>query len=90
MSAVEVAYEIRKVAAFMVATESFEPSRGWPYAAILDHLRRYDGSIAPREATRQIVQKAAPDFSLVGIELDWMSSVAETMTFSVKLADEPL
>jgi hypothetical protein len=73
MGAVEVAYEIRKVADFMIATQAFDPSKGWPYARILDHLRNHPGPISPREASREVVRMAGTEFQLVALELDWMS-----------------
>jgi hypothetical protein len=79
MGAVEVAYEVRDVADFMIATEDWEASTGWPYGPILKHLRDQSGPVYPREVCREVVKLSSGPFKLVGVELDWVKPLSKAL-----------
>jgi Clostripain family len=54
MNMLEVAYEMKDVARFMVGSEETEPPAGWPYAAILRPLAE-NPTMSPAELSARIV-----------------------------------
>jgi hypothetical protein len=81
MSAFEVAYEIRGVAKYMIATPSIEPEIGWPYARILNLLRTSVAPIEAEELVRKIVEytNSSSEFKnayLSGIRLNGVTELA--------------
>jgi hypothetical protein len=78
MSAVEVAYEVREVASFMVASETEVVKTGWAYETILAELREHP-SVGPRELARTLVQLGGDPFALAAVELSWMERLAEAI-----------
>lgn len=54
MNMIEIAYEMRNTADFMVGSEQTEPGAGWPYDAILQKLAA-NPSITPDELSKLIV-----------------------------------
>ncbi len=55
MNMIEVAYQIREAAYFMVGSEEEEPGAGWPYHLVLETLTT-DPDIAPEKLARRIAQ----------------------------------
>jgi hypothetical protein len=55
MSMVEIAYEMRGVAGFLVAAETEQPSQSWPYASFLAALREHP-AMHPAELARTLVR----------------------------------
>jgi hypothetical protein len=78
MSAVEVAYELRGVASFMVASEKGVTTAGWPYKSILDRLRS-GPSVGPRDLAREMVRLGGDAFGLAAVELAWMEALAKAL-----------
>jgi hypothetical protein len=56
MSMVEVAYQLRANANYMVGSQEAEPLSGWPYTAILDSLTS-DSEMKPEVLAKLIVQE---------------------------------
>jgi len=56
MSMVEVAYQLRANANYMVGSQEVEPLSGWPYTAILDSLTS-DAGMTPEALATLIVQE---------------------------------
>ncbi len=56
MSMLEVAYEIKDTANYMVASENTEPGDGWPYDTILEVLIN-NPEISPADFAKKIVNK---------------------------------
>jgi len=54
MSAVEIGYQLRDVARFMVGSQELEPGTGWPYAEILNSLAA-NPSMTAREMAQMMV-----------------------------------
>jgi hypothetical protein len=54
MGMIEIGYQLRDQARFMVASQEVEPRFGWPYASILQSLYQ-DPGMAPREVSALIV-----------------------------------
>jgi uncharacterized membrane protein len=61
MNMLEIAYEMKDTARFMVGSEETEPVDGWPYAEILDSLVRQPVT-APVDLARLIVDEYARYF----------------------------
>jgi tetratricopeptide (TPR) repeat protein len=55
MNMLEVAYEVRNYALFMVGSENYELGNGWPYDLFLDQLVK-NPSATPSEVAQYIVQ----------------------------------
>jgi hypothetical protein len=55
MGLVEIGYQLRDQACFMVASQELEPHYGWPYEGVLGGLRQ-NPEITPRELSRLIVR----------------------------------
>ncbi len=54
MGMVEIAYEIKDYADFMVASENTEPFAGWPYDAILSYLiKDKEGNITSYDLSKK-------------------------------------
>jgi Clostripain family len=69
MSMVEVAYELRPYARFLVASEGEILNHGWPYREILEAVAER----SPREAAAAIARRYVDtycDYSLVGVDAD--------------------
>ncbi len=69
MSMVEVAYELRPYARFLVASEGEILNHGWPYREILEAVAER----SPREAAAGIARRyldTYSDYSLVGVDAD--------------------
>ena len=60
MSMVEIAYELRGVADFLVASETEQPSQSWPYAPLLAALREHPEIIPRRSRPDPRAQLPAP------------------------------
>jgi hypothetical protein len=56
MSMVEIAYEVRGVAGFLVAAETEQPSQSWPYATFLAALREAP-TMPPAELATTLVRE---------------------------------
>jgi cysteine peptidase C11 family protein len=72
MSTIEVAYELRNTADFLVAAEGFESNTGWPYQRVIDILNRPE-DIEPRQLASEIVRQYAgyyTDYAVAGISVD--------------------
>jgi hypothetical protein len=65
MGMVEVAYAIRNVANYMVASEYLEPGNGWPYHTILRALKE-NPSMSPVDLTSIIVEEYMSFYHIVG------------------------
>ena len=67
MGMVEVAYELRDLANYMVGSENFEPGEGWPYDTILDDLAARP-DMSPAELATAVVDRYGQSLALdVGI-----------------------
>jgi hypothetical protein len=66
MGLVENAYELRSVASFLVATESAEPTKAFPYEAVIDRIE--SGDIAPK-ALAELLANTNPGAFLAAIDL---------------------
>ena len=64
MAMIEVAYEWRDQAAYLVASEELEPNDGWPYDTILKALAE-NPAIAPEELSKQIVELYGKSYGLL-------------------------
>src|SRR5439155_58324 len=56
MNMLEIAYEMRTTAQYMVGSEQTEPNAGWPYAAILNKLAARP-NMSPADLARTIAQE---------------------------------
>ncbi len=65
MNMLEIGYEMKDVARFMVGSEETEPEAGWPYAAILGPLSK-NADMPPRDLARLIVQEYGKYFTRAG------------------------
>ena len=65
MNMVEIAYEMKDTAAYMVGSEETEPGAGWPYAAILKKLVARPG-MAPEDLVKIIVTEYGRWFKASG------------------------
>src|SRR5262245_57692753 len=65
MNMVEIAYEMKDTAAYMVGSEETEPGAGWPYAAILKKLVARP-TMAPEELVKIIVTEYGRWFKASG------------------------
>lgn len=62
MGMLEVGYELRNVAEFMVASQGYAPIDGWDYEKVLRELIEKKGRLTPEEFAKSIV-KSHIDFS---------------------------
>jgi hypothetical protein len=65
MNNLEIAYEMRKTADFMVGSEETEPGAGWPYDAILRGLVA-NPAMSPKELAETIVAEYGKSFEKRG------------------------
>ena len=65
MNMLEIAYEMKDTAQFMVGSEETEPGAGWPYAAILQALTRKP-AMSPEELAKLAVQEYGKYFKRTG------------------------
>jgi Clostripain family len=54
MSMVEICWELRNSARYIVASEGLTPEGGWPYHRVLETFQK-DDALTPQEAAREIV-----------------------------------
>ena len=66
MGMIEVAYEIRGSADFMVGSEETEPRDGWPYDTILTDLSTSFAARTPRNLAKIIVQRYGESYGSNG------------------------
>ena len=80
MSTVEVAYEIRNVASFMVASELYIGDSAFPYACALSACST-ESHVGPRRVARKLAPKPkhVRDARLIAVELAWMDKLAEQL-----------
>ena len=90
---VEVAYEMRSVASFLVASENQSPAAGWPYAMVLASLVR-NPTMVPRELANTIVERFGERYATPPADLvvcisqrrearpKWTLSRARSMNFA--------
>jgi hypothetical protein len=81
MGMIEVAYEVRKEADYLVASEWLEPNDGWPYDTILADLVAHPDR-SPRDLAGVIVDRYADHFThnaitQAAIDLSGVPAVAE-------------
>ena len=68
MAMVEVAYQLRREAQILVASEEVEPMAGWPYTAILEQLNQRPQQ-SPEELARTIVRLYGESYSSPTVEI---------------------
>lgn len=68
MGMIEVAYEIRDYADFMVGSEETEPADGWPYDTVLNDLVTLYEARMPRNLAKIIVQRYGEFYGTHGDE----------------------
>jgi hypothetical protein len=62
MGMIEIGYEMRRVAAVLLASEGETPARGWPYRPIVDRLVAKP-SLAPLDFAKGVVDDYVADFT---------------------------
>jgi hypothetical protein len=62
MGMIEVAYEIKDYADYMIGSEDIEPGDGWPYDKILRGLEHNREKWTPRDLSRWIVRKFVEEY----------------------------
>jgi len=83
MNMLEVAYEIKDTAAYMVGSENTEPEDGWPYDTIFNYLKTNVSSLTAEDLAREIVQDyiasygAGYEATQSAIDLSEVGDVAE-------------
>jgi len=78
LGSIEVAYELREVAAYWIASESSELTVGWSYPEILRFLSR--GPATPRELATMVVSASkSQSFNLIGLELAHVDAIARAL-----------
>ncbi|GAB6887955.1 hypothetical protein JCM13304A_14530 [Desulfothermus okinawensis JCM 13304] len=87
MGMVEIAYEIKDYADFMVASENTEPFAGWPYDAILSYLiKDKEGNITSYDLSKKIVElfvssyTSSDEATLSAIDLSKMDSLIDSLS----------
>ena len=78
MASVELAYELRSVTSFFLATQVFEATAGWNYQNIVSHLEERGESLGPRQLVPYVVEQArdANDGNTIALEVAWMPALA--------------
>ncbi|HEY1695352.1 MAG TPA: clostripain-related cysteine peptidase [Polyangiaceae bacterium] len=79
MSSFEVAFELRHVASYMVASMNFLRQASWPYAAM---LRKMNERGTPRAAACEVAAQSAltvPEGFLMALDLAWASRLAKRL-----------
>jgi len=83
MQMMEVAYEVRNEADYMVGSEHTEPSDGWPYHLILADLRSNPG-MTPAQFASVIVSRYGESYGGAGtqsaVDLSKMSGLASSLS----------
>lgn len=75
LGSIEVAYELRDIASYWVASESTELTVGWSYPEILGFLSQ--PSATPRALAATVVDASrAKSFNLIGLELARVDAIA--------------
>ena len=80
MNMIEVGYEIRNTAEYLVASENTEPGNGWPYDKVLSYLKS-NSSINAETFTKNIVQAfgsvygASDEATLSAVKLEALDNV---------------
>jgi hypothetical protein len=72
MSTVEVGYQLRDVARYMVGAEGFERNGGWPYHRVLETLNDKP-EIEPEDLAKKIVKRYVKyyfDYAVAGVSVD--------------------
>jgi len=84
MNMIEVGYEIRDTAEYLVASENTEPGNGWPYDKMLLYLKQ-NPSIDAEALAKSMVQNfgsvynVGDEATLSAVKLDTLSSVISSL-----------
>jgi hypothetical protein len=85
MGMIEVAYEIKNYADFMVASEETEPGDGWPYDTILDDLVGLERVRDPENLAKVIVERYGEFYGPHGDETQAAYDLAEICSFTDRI-----
>jgi len=97
MASTEAAYEMRKTAGYMIASEQISGYKSWPYNDILREAFKHGGDVSPLELARIAVEKSSnvkeDMITLSAIDLSRMRDVADAsqaLAARILKTDEPM